>query len=110
MLRKGSKQKLADIPVLNDEEAYRSFATELMVDEFGPQCAAWLVKSQKAKFRRDGTIRLVIQTAELEQVKPWFFLALAYLKRRAQWWKVEEKEEVNLKAWYVTWKPKTATA
>jgi hypothetical protein len=100
-----------EVPELNDEEAYKSFAADIMVTEFGPMCAAWLVRTHKKQFRgMIGRLRTVVPVADISKVRPWFFIALAYFRRRPKWWTVTEAIDGDDKVWTIGWKQGEANA
>jgi hypothetical protein len=111
-MREATKSKLvdvADLPDVEGEDDMRALGAKLMVDRFGPECAAWLVWSQKKAFRRARSVRLVVPKAREAEIKQWFFLALGYLKTRARW-SVEETAGKQNRVWCVTWKPDVVKA
>jgi len=75
-----------------------ALARALLVDRFGPRCAAWLVgapwhkdggQQRRAKFHRRGQKDIVVPDVDRAgapyELPMWFSLAVAFLQKRKGW-------------------------
>ncbi len=71
------------------EEFTEDAARQLMVDRFGPQCAAWLTWGHRKLLHRRGAFDVVVPAVD-RLGKPyalpsWFEIAMACLRKRPGW-------------------------
>lgn len=59
---------------------------EACVLEFGPRCAAWIVRKFRRRLRRTGSV--TFRAPVDAEIPDWFEIALAYLERRPERWAV----------------------
>lgn len=80
-------------------------ARELMVENFGPRTAAWLVMKHRKHFHMRGVFDFKIPakptTKQAEKLR-WFFVAMEFLKRRAGW-SVEVIAHRRIRRFRVRW-------
>lgn len=60
-----------------------ALARSLVVDRFGPEAAAWLVRNQKRPLHKHGAFAVLVPAGH--NPKPWFDIAAAFLARRPAW-------------------------
>ena len=71
-----------------------------VVERDGPRAAAWLVRGQRRKLRRDGQV--VFKIPVEARTPPWFLVGLELLKRRAGW-SVVVSERAGERTYRVEW-------
>ena len=71
------------VEALRDADGDTRLARQLLVDTFGPQCAAWLVRKHRAQFHRAGALDVVVPKGV--EPKPWFEIAVEFLRARKDW-------------------------
>lgn len=80
----------------------------LWLANFGPRCAAWIVKKHRKNFHIQGSLDLVIKESVWERFALqggklyYVFLALETLQRRAGWRVVKHTQRGSLR-WRITW-------
>ncbi len=69
-------------------------ARALMLSQFGPSCAAWLMRDldrRRKKAKRDFSTPFMCHVPKGVDRPMWFSLAVEYLRKRPSHWHVEER-------------------
>jgi hypothetical protein len=76
---------------VGDDEALKAQARAMLVERYGPSCAAWLVgeRPRRAKLHRRGQVDVVVPEVDREgkpyEMPMWFSVAVDYLRGRPGW-------------------------
>jgi hypothetical protein len=104
-MRRGSVARLA-AGMESPPETPEGQAWDLMVESFGPRCAAWLAFKHRSLLHRRGVFDLVTPrgTKRKPWVAPqWMSLALACLAGR-RWWSVEVIDLAEERRYRISWR------
>lgn len=75
-------------------------ARGLMVEQFGPSCAAWLVFEHRRMLHRRGVFDAVIPVGI--ELPMWFSIAVGFLRRRPGW-SVDVLEHSGQRLFRIRW-------
>lgn len=75
-------------------------ARQLMVERFGPECAAWLVRDRKRALRKAGAFDVIVDAGV--EPRPWFDIAIDFLRERRDW-SVDVQTHQGLRRFRVRW-------
>jgi hypothetical protein len=87
--------------LIEAEDVTSELARELMIDRFGPSCAAWLVNRFRRMIHRYGAFRVHLDPKE--EVPPWFGIAIQFLARREGWDTARARDAKGNRSWIVRW-------
>ena len=86
----------------------KATARRLMVERFGSQCAAWLIKEHRVHLHRRGVLDFHIPKHRIKEFPMWFSFAVDYLGSRepdyAPNFEVLRAETDKLVVWRIKWR------
>lgn len=101
-MRPSTKKKLSELDTV---ESPKDVAWGSLIDNYGVECAGWLLREHRKSIRLTGAIEFKIPKKQAHKTPMWFAIAIRKISRLEKW-DVEVREDKLFKRYLIKRTPR----